>query len=85
MESLALLVVYIYLILIAISLATFVFSLINRSKGRFRKTAVVLFALTSLIAIWATSIIFALGFIPLLSALLSGLMLFLPKKEKTKD
>jgi hypothetical protein len=42
----------------------------------------VLFALTSLIAIWATSIVFALGFIPLLSALLSGLILFLPKRGK---
>jgi hypothetical protein len=42
----------------------------------------VLFALTSLIAVWATSIIFALGFIPLISALLSGLVLFLPKRSK---
>lgn len=82
MESLALLVVNIYLVLIGVSLATFVFSLINRSKGKFRKTAIVLFLITALVAIWATSILFALGFIPLISALLSGLILFLPKRNK---
>ena len=82
MESLALLVVNIYLVLIATSLATFVFSLINRARGKFRRTAIVLFAITAMIAIWATSILFALGFIPLISALLSGLILFLPKRNK---
>lgn len=81
MESLALLVVYIYLVLIAISLSSFVFSLINRSKGKFRRTAIVLCVITALVAIWATSILFALGFIPLVSALLSGLILFLPKRK----
>lgn len=81
MESLALLVVYIYLALIAVSLATFVFSLINRSKGKLRKTSIVLFVATSLIALWATSVVFALGFIPVMSAILSGLVLFLPKRR----
>lgn len=81
MESLALLVVYIYLALIALSLATFVFSLINRSKGKFRRTALAFFGATSLIALWASSTLFALGFIPLISAVLSGLLLFAGKRK----
>lgn len=81
MESLALVVVNIFLGLIGVSLTTLVFSIVNRRSGKLRKTSIAIFIVQCVVAIWATSILISLGYIPVAGAVLSGLILFLPKRK----
>lgn len=85
MESLAAVVAAIYFSLIAFATITVVFSILNRRKGSFRITAVVLFVLLTLVSILAASALFALGVIPLVGTVISGLLLFLPKRSSQKQ
>lgn len=81
MESLAALVATIYLGLIVLAIANVVVAFITR-RGKLKTwVGIVMNTLTGAVALWAVSVTFALGVIPLVGLVIGSIILTWPKKK----
>lgn len=81
MESLAALVATIYLGLIVLAIANVVVAFITR-RGKLKTwVGIVMNTVTGVVALWAVSVTFALGVIPLVGLVIGSIILTWPKKK----
>jgi hypothetical protein len=84
MESLAILVMFMFLAELLFGLLVVIFAALARFRGRFRRTALVLIVLLAIETAWALSIQFAFGVPSLVALALSAGLYWLPKNLFTK-
>lgn len=80
MESLALLVMFMFLIQFALGLVALIFAIIYRRTGKFKVTTTVLVALLALETVWALITLPAFGYPSLAFLVASALLRFLERK-----
>ena len=80
MESLALLVMFLFLIQLSLGLLALVFAIIYRRTGKFKVTTTVLVALLALETVWALITLPAFGYPSLAFLIAAALLRFLERK-----
>jgi hypothetical protein len=84
MESLAILVMFMFLAEILFGLLAIVFAIMARFRGRFRRTALVLIVLLAVETAWALWVLPAFGFPPLAALALAAGIYWWPKRRSTR-
>lgn len=83
MESLALVVSVMLLGEVLLGVATIVFAVLVRFKGKFARTSLVLISVLAVEAVWALSILPAFGFPPLFALLIAVLLRWWHRRGRT--
>ena len=83
MESLAILVMFMFLAELLFGLLVVIFAALARFRGRFRRTALVLIVLLSIETAWALWTLPAFGFPSLVAFVLSAGIFWWPQKRST--
>ena len=85
MESLALVVSFMILGELLFGVATIVFAVLARFKGRFPRTSLVLIALLAVETAWALSVLPAFGFPSLVALGIAVVLRWWPKRRDSKS